>query len=677
MINEDLITFIQSQIRKNHSRDEITSRLVKAGWHTEDIAEGFQKINPPKIVQRSIPVSNTKPSLPEVKEPIKNTDIYREQLEVTTVNGPILPIRPKDPISSISQGDGEDIIKSGTVSYPVPEPAIIKPKPIITPQVAQPSSFSTQSSLEVKPVFIRKEESIPTLIPKAPPTSSKPSVDSVVRNIPEGALLTTLSRDIIASNDLIRENNPPKKNKKLVAILVTVIALSIIGGTVFAMMSGYITIPSFSFIKKDPKIALLSTPLTLNALQSYKSDTLISISLPSFANITNGLISGDPVTSKNKDSISLNIAGVIKQKAESPSSSLSDYSLNIKSSLLKNDINSNLKYDGKTSFINIPDLSAILEETAPPARVVSIKNDQIGLLLSLIPNDLADKVRSADIYNILSGKIPSSINSSTADALKDFINSADVAEKAPEIIRNVDTYHYQITIDRQSTKNFLTSILDPFITTLSDSEKKNLNEAIGATTLNSFEVWIGKDDSLIHQYEFSMAIPLSKVISLEDKGIAGNIVTLDWQSTFYDFNIPNTISMPNDALPIEDFIKLIIDQKIKITLSSFKSEALRLRNAEGSYGKRANLKGSCTDPIPSSLFSPVGHTKGSATAVGTIAGTMNNILSTTNGVGSCFSTLNAWAIAVPLASNPASLYCVDGLGSSVILTAPLNSTVCK
>ncbi len=31
MINEDLITFIQSQLRKNHSRDEITSKLEKAG----------------------------------------------------------------------------------------------------------------------------------------------------------------------------------------------------------------------------------------------------------------------------------------------------------------------------------------------------------------------------------------------------------------------------------------------------------------------------------------------------------------------------------------------------------------------------------------------------------------------------------------------------------------------
>jgi len=673
MINEDLITFIQSQIRKNHSRDEITARLIKAGWHTEDIAEGFQKINPPKIIQKSAPVPSVKVPLQEIKEPVKSKDIYREQPEESITSAPIIPIKSKDPISLAPENIDEDIVKTGTVSYPVPEPVIEKSKPVVSAPIIQPSSFSSQSSSEVKPIFIRKEESIPTLIPKAP---SKPLVDSVVRNIPDGALITTLSRDIIASNDLIREN-PPKKNNKLAAILIIVVILSLIGGTVFAMVSGYITIPAFSFIKKDPKVALLSTPLTLDALQSYKSQTNIMISLPSFANITNGLISGDPVTSKNKDSISLNIGGTIQQDQNRISPLLSDYTLNIKSSLLKNDIDSNLKYNGTTSFISVPNLSDILGENSPPPGVIFVENNQISSLLSLIPHAFADKIKDADIYNILSGKVPSSINNITQEALKEFINSADVTEKTPENIRGVDAYHYQITIDRQNTKNFLTSVLDPFITSLSNDEKKNINEAIGSTTLNSFEVWVGKDDSLIHQYKFSIAIPLSKVINLEDKGIAGNIVTLDWQTTFYGFDVKNNISIPNDALPLPDFIKLINDQNLKNTLSSFKLEASRLRNAEGSYGKRANLKGSCTEPTPSSLFSPTGHTKGASTSVGAIASSMNKILGMTNNVGSCFSTLNAWAIAVPLASDPTTQYCIDGLGSSIVITNLLNGSVCK
>lgn len=680
MINEDLITYIQSQLRKNHSLDEIKLKLEKAGWHSDDIAEGFDKINPPTIIPKVIPLEPKVINLPiDKKEQVLSTDKYRELPEVATQsNNPIVPITPKAPIITTTiQNTTPEPVRPGIVSYPVSESLIEKVVTSTTPM----SSFSAQSPGEVKPIFIPREESIPTLIPKPIPASiqpipiPKPNVDGITRVIPEGAMITTLSKDIIDSDNLIKSSSN-KSSKKKIIIISIIILLCLVGGTVFAMMSGLITIPAFSFIKKDPKVLLLKTPMTLNALSSYKSETHASISLPSFANITNGLVTGEPVISINKDSFSINTEGKI-QKDVSGLTTLSEYTLNLRSSLLKEDINSNIKHDGVTSFVSVPNLEVILGESAPPLGTISIKNNEISSLLSLIPSTYAEKLKSADTYNILAQGIPSSLDASITNSIKEFINNTDVSEKEAENIRNTPTYHYQVAVERQEVKKLLKSIVDPLVTNLSFTEKKNIDEALGSTIVNSFDVWVGKSDSLIHQYKISLSLPLSKVISLDDRGISGNVVTLDLQTTFYDFDVPNNISIPEDATPLNDFTKLMTDKNIKNTLSALKPATLILRNAVGSYGKRASLTGSCTDPVPSSLFSPVGHTKGAMTSVGTIASTMNTLLNLTNNNGACFSTLNAWAVAVPLASAPSQSYCVDALGASVILETPLTGTVCK
>ncbi len=706
MINEELITFIQSQIRKNRSHDEISSRLQKAGWHADDIALGFEKINPPKITPKYTPpqtIVNKAPVAieipPEIKTSTSNFDKYREVPEISNsvvVNAPIIPIKPKAPIVSIATDPiKEEVAISPINSYEIPKIEAkpeVKPvkkeefKPVITPMSdIRHSSFIPKNSPEIKPIPIEKEESIPKLIPKVPPsfiprppaTSTQPTVDSIVKNIPEGALLTTLSRDIAASSSKQVEVAPKKKQKSRKLLLVFILILLIIGGISFAMISGYIKTPSFSFIKKDPKVLLLGTAATLADLQSYKSETHIIVSLPSFANITNGLTSGDPVASNNKDTFSLNIKGLNQNYKNSPLPSLSSYSLNIKSSLLKNDINSNIKYDGSTMYIEAPDMKGLLGEKALPTGIVSVDSNQTELLLTFLPKNWADQVRKADTYNILSDGVPNILINNMGSSLETFINSVNVIEKDPENIKGQAMYHYQITADRTETKKLLNSFADPVISSFSDSNKQGVSEALGSTTLNSFDVWVGKNDSLIHQYKFSINIPLSKVISLDDSGIAGNIVTLDWQTTLYDFDVINDITIPKKVTPLPDFINLISDQKLKDTLASFKDASLILRNAIGSYGKHANLGGSCTEPSSGSLFSPVGHTKGAANSVGTIAGIMNEILDITGDKGQCFSTLNTWAVAVPLASSPTSTYCIDNTGVSMILTEPLTNTICK
>ena len=216
-----------------------------------------------------------------------------------------------------------------------------------------------------------------------------------------------------------------------------------------------------------------------------------------------------------------------------------------------------------------------------------------------------------------------------------------------------------------------------FIGKLSADQQKNVDSLIGAINMDSLDMWIGKNDNMIHQYELSLTAPLSKVLALDDSGIAGNQVQLTWKRTYYDFDIPNNIQFTSNTVTTADFIHSIEDAKIKNSVASFSPLAKSLSNAEGSFGKVANMGGSCTAPASGSLFSPTGHAKGAIGPIALIATAMQTVLGISNNTGSCYSTPAAWAFAVPLSSNPQSNFCADSTGALTTLSTPLKGVICK
>jgi hypothetical protein len=344
---------------------------------------------------------------------------------------------------------------------------------------------------------------------------------------------------------------------------------------------------------------------------------------------------------------------------------------------MKNGLDIDLKYDKGIAFVGIPDLEEFLGKNAPTASTVSVPKggfDSFGILL---PDIFQEEIKKIDLDKVLSIIVPSYVNKQTASILKDFVTSSSIIEKSPEDIHGVPTYHYELNASREATKALLSNFVKIFVNSLSVQEQADIDQRLGAVTVDSFEIWIGKDDSNIHRYKFQLTAPLSKVIGLDDSGIAGNEVNLSFETSYYDFDVPNTIVLPTSSITISDFMKNIKDMKIKDAISSFKPVASNLRNALGNYGKRNNPTGSCTNPNPSSLFSPVGHTLGASTAVGAIATVITELLNTTNGALSCYSTSNDWALSAPLASDPTSSFCTDSAGVTKILTTELEGTVCK
>ncbi len=715
MITEDLIAYIQAQLRKNISKDIVISRLLSAGWYNDDIQEAFRKIAPPPV-QVATPKPPITPNVSKVTfiptpitTPLKNVpveknesmDLYREEIVQAepkpALNKVWVPIKIEPKVVPITKEDIPAIKqeKLEPIITPIENSTPIKPvfsnsfseansKPLenkISPLTSSPSVQNEELMprlIPKTPVFINKKEESPVVPPPSLSTFKLTSNNNspILSDLPNSAMLHSYQKVLSSANQVNTELSK-KKRHTVLKTLILLFILSAIGGVVFAVKENYIKLPSFnfSFIKKDPKTLLITTPILLDELKGYKIETSATITAPSFADITSGLVSGEAVTSTDTDFLSFSAKGIVNH--EVGASPIFDYKAIFNSSLFKNPLATNLKYNDLVSLVTTPDLSELLGVNAPKPSTVLVPKGDFSVLLALIPDTIQSKVNKIDIEKLISVGLPSYINNETSSLFKDFLNDTTVIEKGEDDIRGTLSYHYEIIADRETSKKLLMGFIDIFTTNLSIDEKNILEERLGAVSLKSLEVWIGKEDNKIHQYKFALKTPLSRLIGLEDRGIAGNEVSLDWQTTYYDLDIPNNIIFPQDGISINNFIKDINDMKIKDKLSLFKPAADGFRNAVGNYGKRDNQAGSCSNPNPNSLFSPIGHPKGASNAVGGMASLMNEMLIATGGNIYCYSTPKAWAISAPLMSDPSTSFCVDSNGVNNIINTGLSGVTCS
>lgn len=724
MTTSELILYIRKQIQSNIPKDLIISKLIGVGWRKEDIDEGFSSVElefKPEI------------SFPEKKKEIDNINInpviinkeevvdkYHEPLEGDNLFE-IEKIQHKTEIPKVE----ELVIETPIVKEPIAEPPQVEIPKVEAPKVWSPTSALVRekeapvenvdkdvktetTQIEVQNLElqtekpIRNEEFIPTLISKTVvnsfgsinkdnltksdniTNSDKSSKNSFNNSLPKMAMLSSYSKDLLSVSKA-KEENIKEKNRKIVKWLILALVILIIALATWAFVNGYINIKNlnFSFVKKDPKVLLLNNSKVLSSLKSYKTETNIEISSPSFANITYGLMSGEAVLSSDKDSFSINTLGIINRNEEGL---LSDNFVTIKSSILQDYITTDIKNDSLDLFISIPNLSEIIKENAPESSVVKINEQQFSLIPPLFSKEIETQLNKINIYKILSSGMSSYIDNETLSFYNELINNVEIIEKGQENIKGIDTYHYSINIDRQLAKNLLSKISDNFVLNLSDSDKDKLAQILGSIIIDSFDVWVGKGDNNIYQYNVILDIPLSKIIGFEDKSIGDNKININWKTTYYDFDISNNIFMLDESIPATDFVDNIKETRMKNDVSSFKQLATNLSKAESTYGKKSNTNGSCLNPNSGSLFSPTGHTKNAITAVSSISLFLNEILETTNRSGFCYSTPKAWSFTVPIspsydiASVPeggyTSFFCIDSIGSTTDLTTPPTGVVC-
>lgn len=736
MTTSELISYIKKQIEKNIPKDLIISKLVGAGWHREDIDEGFlsidkyrepiegenifevekeqpkqeflrteeQKIATPIIETPKIEISTIKPpptiSLKVETPVVKNITIDIAKPEKTKEQIPIVEIQK---------------IYSPTAETPIEIPKIETQKvwtPIRIPvkEVKEPEFLKNkveETELEIQNLELPNKEGMIPMIKQKPVVNSlgyvvganvdnlekidnvviteNPQNSSSIKDLPKIAMLSSYPKEMLAMGKREEEKIKSKKHKLFrISVIVLVVVVLAFGIWVFA--SGTINIKNLNipFIKKDPKVLILNNSKVLASLNSYKTETNIEISSPSFANISAGLITGEAVSSIDEDTFTINTLGVINQTEQGL---LSDNFVTIKSSILQDQIITDIKNNGTDLFITVPDLSQLIQEKIPESSVVKINEQQFGLFPALFSPEKETFLKKINIYRLLSSGMSSYLNKETLTAYDNFINDVEITEKGQENIKGIDTYHYSINADRQLAKNLLSKISNDFILNLSEADNTRLAEILGSVTVNSLEVWVGKGDSNIYQYNVSLSIPLSKIIGFEDKSIGDNKVNIVWKTTYYDFNISNSIFVPEESTPALDFVDNIKKEKVKNDVLSFKQVATSLFNSEKVYGTKSNSSGNCMNPTSGSLFSPLGHTKGAVTAVSSISSLLNKTLGTTNGNGYCYSTPKAWSFTVPISDNydptlvPVggynNFFCVDSTDATATLTASPKGTICS
>ena len=695
MITNDLVEYIKGELEKNISKDLIISSLFEAGWHKEDIDEGFLSVEkvenkiqepldpyrePPeggdplsmKIEPKETPsiISFTKIEAPVIDRPVVNTPILDKTAEPVKVWVPST-IKPKiEELKENTKG-----LESYNLELPGEKVDII-PVQKVAPIEANSVSFVKNSSFDMRPPT--SQDSFMPVINKSPVSNNTP-VKTMSDIVTKSAMISSYSQDIIAAaNKEEVEIVASRKKRSLLKLGILAVVLILIGIMIFSFIAGYIKIPgtnsSIFVVKKDPKTTLLNSASDIALLKSYKTQTSINISSPSLSSITTGLSSGNVVNSKDRDSVSVNIKGSTNQTADQ---SISDYALSFQSSLIKNSINADIKYNGTDLYLATPDLSQVLGSDFPKPTTVLTTRDQLGLIVGEMPSSVQTFMKKADVYDILSKGVPVYVENEIGPMFKDFITSFDYVDKGSDTIHNVETNHYEVITTRDSKKKLLSSLTDLFVPQLNSSDKDSLDGILGSSSISSFEVWIGKNDDHLYQIKFTLNAPLSKILNLNDSGIAGNEVNLDWITTFYDLNVANNISIPKAETNMDGFIKSIQNIKIKNIVSSFKPQATVFKNAVGSYGNKSNLSGSCATPDAGSMFSPAGHSKGADTAVSSISSTMNSLLLITKGEGYCYSSSSAWAMAAPLTTTPASYYCTDSKGNINIIASPIIGTSCS
>lgn len=626
-------------------------------------------------------------SIPEVKIETPKEEMKLNEIEILPEQiSPIVVPEIKNKPSSFETFPNEiPVIKQEPLSGPVlsaisfnqPKKSFSDFKTNTSDTSSITSDLSTDKNLSAEKPIIQ----VPIKIfHNTNPISSIPKIETKINtesnNKPESAIISSFRQDI-DSVTIAKNGNTNKVNKnskgifKILAIVFMILLVA--GGVVFAFINSYIKMP-ISIIKNDPKVILLNTSSNFSKLKSYKTNTEITLSSPSFANITSGLVNGEAVVSNDRDYISFNTNGLVNKNDSQ--SSIFDYNTTIKGSFLKNNITTDIKYADSKSYIKMPDLSEIIENYTPTQVAVLIPSEQLNLITSEFPPYFKDKINKIGVFDILSNIMSNSFGDKFSSSFNELVNSSTMAEKPNESINGQDSYHYEIIVDRQNTKKFLVSLMNTYANNNSPEVKSILEENLGSTILDSFEIWISKADSNILQYKFKLSAPLSKIIGLDDKGIADNTVSLDWKTTYSDFDVANEIIIPTDYIKIEDYLKDVHNNKIKSTLSSFGSNAKNLFNAEGSFGKRVNKTGSCTAPDSGSLFSPLGHDKGASTAIASISSSMNDLLALTEGPNTCFSTLKAWSVSSSLVGDQQSFFCVDSNGASNILTVQPIGTTC-
>jgi hypothetical protein len=669
MITSELISYIKRQLESNISKDLVVSKLIGAGWKMEDVVEGF--LNAGSFYE------------------------YKEQIKIPILNKKD-EIKSELIINNEESDKKKDQVKEESIKIELPKIETQKKEvqkvwipssvPVKEVSVLNIEKKREETRIEVQNIEIeaKKEMALPSSVSRFELKPTKENNDIVQKPIENSskdisniAMLASYQRDVLS---LQKNNEEVLKNKSNLPIKWIILLIIILGVSTlaWAFLSGRLILnkTDIPFVEESSKSLILKNSNILSSLKSYKTETNIDISSPTFINLLSGAVVHKYLSSTEKDSFSINTLGIVNNNG---AELLSDNFVTVKSSLFPDYINIDIKSNGSDLFVSIPDLSKAINKFVPDPAVVKINKEQFGLIPELFSKKGEERLKRINMYNLIYRGISSYINNENINTYNNLINNLTINEKGIENIRGLDTYHYSIDIDSNSSKNILSKVAGNFILNLSSEDNEKLNQMIEATKVNSFDIWIGKEDSNIYQYSVALDIPISTILDIGDNNISDNKLSISWKTTYYDFNIQNNLFMPSQFISAVDFANNTKKAQIKNRVFDIKELADNLFRKEKSYGVKSNLSGSCINPVSGSIFSPTGHVLGVEKEVLDITISIKDIIDKTNGAGFCYGTVKDWSFTIPVSESYdvkdlpeggyKSFFCTDSTGAKEELTA--------
>lgn len=229
-----------------------------------------------------------------------------------------------------------------------------------------------------------------------------------------------------------------------------------------------------------------------------------------------------------------------------------------------------------------------------------------------------------------------------------------IAKLAPETVGGEPSYHFSFDLDRDAIRSYLQSLKE-YISTIDDSELTA--SQLSAFDLSEFdevmsklkdfkgEIWIGRNDKLVHKIVLSVGILPD--LSRDEQ------VKVNMSAIFSDYNQPVSIIAPVESVP---FMDLLGDARQKGKNAAVKTV---LRNASFSarsfYDDLYSYSGLCSSPELKNVPKVIEDNGGTEFF--------------------CKGTVKAFVVAAKF-SDDSGYWCIDSTGVSKLTTVTPTTTVC-
>ena len=622
MINDELIKYIDTQKSRGISREGISKKLSDAGWNMSDINEGLEKVF--VVAPVATPVSTP------ISKPIATP--VTEMAKPLTAN----------PIQSIQKS--EDLIPNLMPKVAGPAGAVpISQSPVLAPMSNSFDSFRPAQSAQAMPTV--------NVMSPGP--------------LPQGAVISSYRKDY---QDKGITNNPNMGSShwgRFFLILFLFIVLAG-GGVIFAGVKGYINLPfEIPFIKPTPEQAMMKMMNNLSKIQTAHYDTNIDIYTTTETKYINsigsnpndafyGLDSGDDTEEFN---ININAQTDLDNTNRQSPKYTTSMDFKISPDILGfTGINMAFNVINEDLYIKVPNIDFIKEFTGDTNWVKIQKSDLEDQDLMQTASDVSPLPVQYDL-----AKQKELLALFSESELLGLVVEADT-----EDLGSGEAYHYQTLIDKEKLKSFMTKAVDIMDDPAITNSRQELLDSMNDLKDIRVDLWITKGTFMLNKIVVEIPFETNNsTVNIETKTKANIKLT----QTLSKINEPLSITAPNDFKTIKDLMSeyeskpTVKDSKIKANIYNFQPEAeLFFDQHANTYGK-PNPVGNCASAIVGSVFAD--------------SSTVKSILDLTGGVGSCYSTTKAYAISVPLASDPTTRFCMDSQGTKKETKTPLIGTVCK